>query len=70
MTLSIHDHLIISYEVHCEKRTITLRTEYRVENKPTEFANVVFEGVQGYRFENDAPGNIIFELATVRWNSS
>jgi hypothetical protein len=65
MTLSIHDNLLISYEVHCEKRIITLRTEYRVENEPTEFTNVVFEGVEGYHFENDAFGNIIFELATV-----
>jgi hypothetical protein len=65
MTPSLHDNRLISYEVHCEERTITLRTEYRVENKPTEFTNVVFEGVQGYRFENDAFGNIILDLATV-----
>jgi hypothetical protein len=65
MTLSIHDNLIVSYEVHCEKRTITLHTEYRVENKPTEFTDIVFEGVQGYHFVNDAFGNIIFEVADV-----
>jgi len=65
MTLSIHDNLIVYYEVHCEKRTITLHTEYRVENKPTEFTNVVFEGVQAYHFENDAFGNIIFDVSNV-----
>jgi hypothetical protein len=65
MTLSIHDNLLVSYEVQCERRTITLRTEYRVENKPTEFTNVVFEGVQGYHFENDAFGNIIFDVDNV-----
>ncbi len=65
MTLSIHDNLLVSYEVQCERQTITLRTEYRVENKPTEFTNVVFEGVQGYHFENDAFGNIIFDVADV-----
>jgi hypothetical protein len=65
MALSIHDNLLVSYEVHCEQRTITLRTEYRVENKPTEFTNVVFEGVQGYHFENDAFGNIIFDVTDV-----
>jgi hypothetical protein len=65
VTAPIHDNLLISYEVHCEKRTIILRTEYRVEDKPTEFTNVVFEGVQGYNFENDAFGNIILDLATV-----
>jgi hypothetical protein len=62
MTVSIHDNQIISYEVHCENRTITLRTEYREENKPTEFTNVLFEGVQGYHFENDAFGNLIFDV--------
>jgi hypothetical protein len=65
MTLSIHDNLLVSYEVQCERRTIILRTEYRLENKPTEFMNVVFGGVQGYHFENDAFGNIIFEVEEV-----
>jgi len=69
MTVSIHDNQLVSYEVHCAKRTITLRTEHRVENKPTEFTNVVFEGVQGYHFENDAFGNIILGLvaAPLEW---
>jgi len=65
MTPSVHDNLLISYEVHCEKRTITLRTEYRLENKPTEFTNVIFEGVQAYHFENDAFGNVIFDVENV-----
>jgi hypothetical protein len=65
MVLSVHDNLLVSYEVQCEARIITLRTEYRVANKPTEFTNVVFEGVQGYSFQNDAFGNIIFGLETV-----
>ena len=42
-----------------------LRTEYRVKNQPTEFVNVIFRGLQGYRFENDAFGNIILGLETV-----
>ena len=65
MALSVHDNLLISYEVHCEARTIVLRTEYRVKNEPTEFTNVIFKGVEGYRFENDAFGNIIFGLETI-----
>jgi hypothetical protein len=65
MTPSIHDNLLVSYEVQCEQRTITLRTQCREENKPTEFTNVVLEGVQGYHFENDAFGNIIFGLESV-----
>ena len=65
MALSIHDNLLVSYEIQCEARTILLRTEYRVKNQPTEFVNVTFTGVQGYRFENDAFGNIILGLETV-----
>ena len=65
MALSIHDNLLISYEVRCDERTIVLRTEYRVKGKPSEFVNVIFEGVQGYSFENDAFGNIIFSLETI-----
>ncbi|HLX85301.1 MAG TPA: hypothetical protein VKR59_15480 [Terriglobales bacterium] len=65
MISSVHDNLLVSYEVHCEKRTITLRTEHRAEKKATEFTNVLFEGVHGYHFENDAFGNIIFDVADV-----
>jgi hypothetical protein len=65
MALSVHDNLLVSYEVLCEARTITLRTEYRALDKPTEFTNVIIEGVQGYSFHNDAFGNINFGLDTV-----
>jgi hypothetical protein len=65
MAVSVHDNLLISYEVQCEARTIILRTEYRVKNEPTEFTNVIFKDVQGYHFENDAFGNIIFGFKTV-----
>jgi hypothetical protein len=62
MTPSIHDNLLISYEVRCEERIITLRTEFRPKQ---EFVDVIFKGVQGYRFENDAFGNIIFDVETI-----
>jgi hypothetical protein len=65
MAMSIHDNLLISYEVRCDARTILLRTEHRLKNEPTEFVNVLFRGVEGYRFENDAFGNIIFDVETV-----
>ncbi len=42
-----------------------LHTQYRVLNEPTEFTKIIFEGVEGYRFENDAFGNVIFEIETV-----
>jgi hypothetical protein len=65
MTRSIHDNLLVSYEVECEARTITLRTEKRLVGKPTERTNVHFVGVEGYHFENDAFGNIIFGMEEV-----
>lgn len=65
MALSVHDNVLASYEVRCEARVITLRTEHRVANGPTEFTNVIFEGVHAYHFQNDAFGNIIFGLETV-----
>ena len=65
MPLSIHDNLLVSYEVRCEARTIVLRTERRTENQPTTSVNVIFNGVQAYRFENDAFGNIILGLESV-----
>ena len=65
MTPSIHDNLLISYEVQCEARTITLRTKTPERNQLFELVDVVFKGVQGYRFENDAFGNIIFGLEKV-----
>lgn len=62
---SIHDNLLSSYEVQCEARTIVLRTEYRAPKQPRKFTNIIFKEVQGYRFENDAFGNMIFDVETV-----
>jgi hypothetical protein len=65
MPLSIHDNLLVSDEVKWEARTIVLRTERRTENQPTTCVNVIFNGVQACRFENDAFGNIILGLESV-----
>ncbi|MGA9354805.1 MAG: hypothetical protein WBV46_14030 [Terriglobales bacterium] len=62
MALSVHDNVLVSYEVRCEEQTIILRSEYRVDGKPTEFTNVLFGGVCAYHFQNDAFGNIIFDV--------
>jgi len=65
MALSLHDNFLVSYEVQCEARTITLRTENRAANRPIEFVNAIFTGVEGYHLENDAFGNIVFDLETM-----
>ena len=65
---SFHDDFLVSYEVDCENRRIRLHT--RVDprerakrgQRPRTF---IFNGVEGYQFENDAFGNIIFALEAV-----
>ena len=65
---SLHDNLLVSYEVNCEARQIKLhakvdpRDPAKREQQPR---TVVFNGVEGYQFENDAFGNIIFSLEAV-----
>jgi hypothetical protein len=65
MLPSVHDGRLISYEVECEARTITLRTERREKGTAEQFANIILTGVQAYHFRNDAFGNIIFGLEKV-----
>jgi len=62
MASSVHDNLLVSYEVQC---VIMLRTELRVAGQRTKVTNIIFEGVHGYDFENDAFGNIICDLESV-----
>jgi hypothetical protein len=63
MLPSLHDDYLVSYEVNCEARQIKL-----CARRPTEEHGrcvIVFNGVEGYHFENDAFGNIIFSLEAV-----
>src|SRR5262245_26496910 len=64
MPASVHDNVLVSYEVLCEERKIVLHTEFR-ERKPPEQTRVVFTGVVAYRFENDTLGSILFDIETV-----
>ena len=66
MLPSFHDDYLVGYEVNCVGRQIKLYI------KPPAWAaeragvsTVVFTGVEGYSFENDAFGNIIFALEAV-----
>ena len=62
---SLLDDFLVSYEVDCAARRIKLRAkrDARVEvNRGLPDRAIVFEGVEGYHFENDAFGNIIFSL--------
>ena len=60
MLPSLHDDFLVGYEVNCETRQIKLyaKRDPRIpgsEEHPTRI--IVFNGVEGYQFENNAFGN-------------
>jgi hypothetical protein len=66
MLPSFHDDFLVSYEVNCETRQIKLRAKrdprIPVVDQERTSRTIVFNGVEGYQFENDNFGNIIFSL--------
>ncbi len=63
MLPSLHDNLLISYHVDCERRTIRIRA--RRPQWPNRFDQdrlIAFNGVEAYQFQNDAFGNIIHDI--------
>jgi hypothetical protein len=69
MLPSLHDDFLVSYEVNCETRQIKLyaKRDPRLPAGDEERTDhtIVFIGVEGYQFDNDAFGNIIFSLDAV-----
>ena len=65
MNISVHDNLLISYEVNCERREIRVHTELRDKGKPFERTDVIFTGVSAYQFWHDCFGNIIFDFEEI-----
>jgi hypothetical protein len=66
MLPSFHDDYLIGYEVDCEAREIKLHIQSAVsDGEQAGVSTVVFTGVQGYHFLNDAFGNIILDLEAV-----
>lgn len=64
--ISVHDNVLVSYEVNCEQRAICLRTEFRDLGLPFEQTDVIFTGVVAYEFKFDAStGTIIFDIECV-----
>lgn len=61
---TVHDHLLLSYEVDCEARRITFHTVFR-DREPHEYTDVVFEEVVAYHIEGDTFGTILFDIAEV-----
>ena len=69
MLPSVHDDFLVSYEVNCATRQIKLRAK-RDPRLPTASEEqttrtIIFNGVEGYQFDNDAFENIIFALKMV-----
>jgi hypothetical protein len=70
MLPSLHDDFLVSYEVSCETRQIKVRAKRDPRRPPARNEErtdhvIVFNGVEGYQFENDAFGNIIFSLELI-----
>jgi len=63
MLPSFHDDYLVGYEVDCEGRQIKLHIKPAPwVAEQASVSTVVFTGVDGYNFESDAFGNIIFDL--------
>ena len=62
MLRSFHDGNLIAYAVDCETRQIRLSIRSEGDKTPQ---SVIFKGVEGYHFEHDAFGNIIYALKEV-----
>ncbi|MCC7435182.1 MAG: hypothetical protein IT363_10895 [Methanoregulaceae archaeon] len=58
---SVHDNLILSYEVSCAEKTIRFRTQFDAD--PPERTDVLFSGVVSYQFKLDSlTPSIIFDF--------
>ncbi|MEZ5897877.1 MAG: hypothetical protein R3D51_00130 [Hyphomicrobiaceae bacterium] len=64
MLPTLHDHLLIGYEVDCLNRTITLHTQQPHWESAPNGQTIKFQGVLGYHFKNDAFSNIIMSIET------
>jgi hypothetical protein len=62
---SLHDYYLVSYEVKCEKREITLSFRKPNSTEGDITHHVIFEVVQGYLLKHDAFGNIVSSLHVV-----
>ena len=64
--ISVHDNVLVSYEVNCEQRSICLHTQFRDRGEPFELTDVLFTGVVAYHFEHDSQiGTVLFDIENV-----
>lgn len=66
MLPSFHDDYVVGYEVDCEVREIKVHIKPAVSlGEQDGCRTVLFSGVEGYQFQNDAFGNIVLDLEIV-----
>jgi hypothetical protein len=59
--ISVHDNIVIRYEVACDKREIILHTEFR-DREPIERTDIVFKDVEAYFIVGDNMNSILFDV--------
>ncbi|MEM9283556.1 MAG: hypothetical protein AAGA96_17170 [Verrucomicrobiota bacterium] len=59
--ISVHDNILLGYEVDSTERRIVLHTEYSHDERK-ERSDVIFEGVLSYHFEGDLFSSIVFDI--------
>lgn len=68
-TRSVHDNLVVSYEVDCRARRLTIHTEYYdpAAARVTELTDVTFHGVLAYYLKDGLEG-ILFDIEEVPYS--
>src|SRR5450631_1603351 len=62
---SLHDWLLVAYEVKCEERRIAIFARHWSTSDSSIDCTIEFMGVEAYRLKNDAFGNIVFSWLEV-----
>jgi len=62
--ISVHDNSVYGYSVDCANQRLILHTVFE-DAPPSEFTDVVFNGVIAHTLEYVNRGNILFDIAEV-----
>lgn len=65
MIPSLHDNLIVGYEVDCENRTIKFNIRRPNWSSVPASRRLILSGVVGYHLKDDAFSNIIMSIEVV-----
>jgi hypothetical protein len=71
MSVSVHDNVLLGFEVWAEGRKLILHTAFQdvSEGEPFEYTDVVFSGLMAYYFEHDNLSTILFDIEEVSLDS-